>query len=124
MPIVDGEEYGGADSENSEVRKKLAEARGLKKRIRNLEGMIESKAYEGEKKAELEKRVETLKETLKQKEDELRAVGRSPEEVKAIEKLLDKIARLENKVKKLTEAYELSDEDKTKKVQRISELEA
>ena len=124
MPIVDGEEYGGADSENSEVRKKLAEARGLKKRIRNLEGMLESKAYEGEKKAELEKRVEALKETLKQKEDELRAVGRSPEEIKAIEKLLDKVARLENKVKKLTEAYELSDEDKTKKVQRISELEA
>ena len=27
MPIVDGEEYGGADSENGEVRKKLAEAR-------------------------------------------------------------------------------------------------
>ena len=124
MPIVDGEEYGGADSENGEVRKKLAEARGLKKRIRNLEGMIAGKADGDEKKAELEKRVETLKETLKQKEDELRAVGRSPEEVKAIEKLLDKIARLENKVKKLTEAYELSDEEKTKKEQRISELEA
>lgn len=124
MPIVDGEEYGGADSENGEVRKKLAEVRGLKKRIRNLEGMIAGKADGDEKKAELEKRVETLKETLKQKEDELRAVGRSPEEVKAIEKLLDKIARLENKVKKLTEVYELSDEEKTKKEQRISELEA